>query len=685
MTFAWALPAALALTGLAALPIAAHFTRRPPIRRIQFGAMLLVRRLERRIRRRRRLSDLPLLLARLLIVGMLALAATGPELIIPGGSTDLGGTGRVILVIDRSMSMSLQDRGATLLSRAIAGAQEAIERTSPSAKVAIIAYDDEAVIVSPLTSKDAAAERLAAVTASEGSSDLRAALVEVRRMLASEPGEVVIFTDEAGPTMVPEAREDLARLTERGAIVIPNVIHAAPPRNLAVSAASYGDGLEGGSVAFTVENFGPDPVEAPCAVRLPDGTNIRVFVTVPAGGKGSSRVTVPRKADGGVGEVRCEDPDLALDDAWFFHLPRVGASRVLVVDGQPGDTPVRSEVYFLERALAPWGDTRGTIAPDVVPPVGLGSVDPSTHRVVFLANVADPRPFASRLTDFVQQGGALVIGVGDNVTPDRYAALTDLLPAKLTGGRALADYEEPGVPLTLPDVRHPLFSMFASSGRASFGRVRTHRVIELAPFTEGPELEVLLRYEGGMPAMVSRRVGAGRVVLWTSTFDLAWTNLAHQASFMPLVQRLAGWLGGESGGVVDRVDGRVGEPIRWTLPEGITDVEVYGPDGELVPAELTTSELSFTPRKAGAWQVRAPNATDSAPPIAWVAVNRLLTESDVRRGPELAAQPELDPARFQLKYDLDPWLIAAALALMAAVAFSGAQEEPTAPAGEDVA
>ena len=57
--------------------------------------------------------------------------------------------------------------------------------------------------------------------------------------------------------------------------------------------------------------------------------------------------------------ARVEDAHLELDDTRYFHLPRVGASRVMVVDGDPGATAMASEVYFLERALAPWGGSRG--------------------------------------------------------------------------------------------------------------------------------------------------------------------------------------------------------------------------------------------------------------------------------------------------------------------------------------
>ena len=157
---------------------------------------------------------------------------------------------------------------------------------------------------------------------------------------------------------------------------MPRPAHAKRIANVAVVEAAYGDGLEGGTVTLTVSNFGTDGVEVPCEVTLPDGQNIPIFVEIPAGENATKTITVPREAKGGVGRVQCDDASLPMDNSRYFHLPRVGASRVLVVDGKPGDTPSASEIYYLERALAPWGGRQSGLTPDVVTPMGLTALDP---------------------------------------------------------------------------------------------------------------------------------------------------------------------------------------------------------------------------------------------------------------------------------------------------------------------
>jgi hypothetical protein len=645
-------PAALALAGLVALPIAAHLARQVPRERQAFGAMLLLQRVVKRLRRRRRVKDLLLLLLRSLVVLAMVLAATGPSVFVPGPPPTFGGSGRVVLVIDRSLSMSMLDRGATLLQQARDRATTIVSELPPGTRVGLVVYDDHALRLTTAltTDHDRVRAQIGAVEGSAGRSNLREALLEARRMLGGEVGEVIVLSDEAGPRMVSEATVEISRLVEQGSSVIPEVVAGHPPRNVAVVDAKYGDGSEGGAVTVRLANYGPDAIEVSCEVTLPDGARIPIFVDVPPLGEAQERITVPTEAQGGVGQVRCEDPDLPLDDARYFHLPRVGASRVLVVDGDPGDTPTRSETYFLEKALAPWGGRSG-VSVDVLAPGGLAEISPETHRVVFLANVADPRPFGPRLVDFVRRGGALVIGMGDQVTADRYnSALGSVLPSPLRTTRAIADAGEEGVALALPDADEALFAPFRRSGRAAFGRVKAHTVVTLEPYTDDPdERTTLLRYENDLPALVERRIGEGRVVVWTSTFDLGWSNLALQAVYMPLTQRLVSWLGAESGGSAERLSGTVGEVVVVELPDLLVVPTITGPDGAAVDGRVEGTRLSFVPERPGAYVLELVGS----PPLAYVAVNTDPEESDVRPYASIdAVERELAPGALTREIDL---------------------------------
>lgn len=668
MSFALLAPAALGLLVLVAGPVLAHLTRQHIRDRRPFGAMLLLERLQRRLQRQRRLSDLLLLLLRALALAFCVLAAGRPEARWPETAEAIGRTGRVVVILDQSLSMDQRVGGEPVFALARKDLAETVRALPLGTQVALVVAGSAAEARTPGLVADPAlvAAQIEAVEPGFGGTDLTGALTLARGILQGKAGEVVVATDESGPGVVEACAHDLERLLAVGASVIPRVHAPEVARNIAVAEAEYGDGIEGGTVRVRLVNFGPEAREVPTTVHLPDGTRLTSFVTV-AGtteegpGTQDTRFTVPRQADGGVARVEVDDPDLPADNLRWFHLPQVGASRVLVVDGDPGSTPTRSEVYFLERALAPFG--AGGAVVDVVAPAGFTALDPDRHRVAWLANVADPGPLAPTLVDFVRRGGGLVVAMGENVTPERYnVALAALLPAPLRRPRDLVDLDATeGTPLAAPREDQALFRPFARLGPAAWENVRSRRVITLEPYAESDEVRTLLRYRDGVAALVERRIGTGRVLLWTGTVDLGWGNLPLQSIYAPLVQRLTGALGGDTGSLASTVGGVVDTPVELPIPASAGEVGVVGPDERLVAAERGPRQLRFQPGTPGAYAARV----GDAPPLAWAAVNSPLAESDVRRGASLLkTQAELDPERQLARLELSGGAAGAALGLL---------------------
>ena len=671
MTPALLTPAALGLLVLLAGPLLAHLARRRPQDEVPYGAMLLLQRLQELQRRRQRVQDIPLMLLRMLAIALVIAAVTRPELQWPGDAREDGPRGPVVFIVDDSLSMDLRPGGDddSLMARARTELSARISALPEGTRAGIITMGAPATALTPELTADRGAlvAALGQVRQGQGSTELARALQLGRRLLNGGGGTLVVLTDEAGPVAVQAARAELDLLARQEVGLEPVVIAAESPANLHITEAEYGDGVEGGTVRLVVVNHGAQPAEVPLVVSLPGGVEITTFVDVPARGSAEERVTVPRSNEGGVGTARLRDPALPADDVFAFQLPRVGASRVLVVDGDPGHTASASEVYFLERALAPWGPAsaaRGGVLPEITTPSGIAALDPAVHRVAFLANVADPAPALAELAPFLQAGGGLVISLGDNVTADSYnAALGSILPGRL-GAVLPMGGDERGAPTALPDINLPLFKPFSRGGRASFGAARWRRLMEVEPVAGA---EVLLRTEAGVPLLLQRQVGRGRVLLLTGTVDLGWGDLCLQSAFMPLVQRLVGQLGGEAGGAGARLVARVGEPLRVPVGSAVAEVQVTGPDGP-VPTQRAGDSLGFTPRTAGAYSVELPGA----PPLAWIAVNTDPVESDVQRGPGLlAVAAEVAPDAFVVRFDLGgPLLWAALVALLVQAALA---------------
>ena len=169
----------------------------------------------------------------------------------------------------------------------------------------------------------------------------------------------------------------------------------------------------------------------------------------------------------------------------------------------------------------------------------------------------------------------------------------------------------------------------------------------LEAYEDNQDISTLLHYESGVPALVERKVGSGRVLVWTSSLDWDWSNFPLQAIFMPYMQRLVSYLG------VRRGPQRDLRPVRWVTlfkypPKPQFRLEVVGPDGP-IRSTLEGSKLLFTPLVPGAYEVTVPDA----PPLAWVAVNVDTIESDVCRTDglselQLYVKPDLILRRFPL-------------------------------------
>ena len=135
---------------------------------------------------------------------------------------------------------------------------------------------------------------------------------------------------------------------------------------------------------------------------------------------------------------------------------------------------------------------------------------------------------------------------------------------------------------------HPVFEPFRAPRSGDFAVARIFGYRAVAPV---PSAQVLARFDGGAPALLERRTGTGRVLLWTSTLDLAWSDFPLKPVFLPFIHRAARYLSAYT------------EPAPWSTVGQVLDASfgaaattpggavVVTPSGRQVPIEEEGSEV----------------------------------------------------------------------------------------------
>ncbi len=584
--------------GLVGVPVIIHLLSRRYHRRIEWGATRFLLEAEQQTRRRTRFEQWLLLALRCLAMGLLALLVARPY-VRPGlVAALLGARGQVarIVVLDDSASLSYRT-----------GANVEFDQLRAAA-VRLLSWLHQEAPRDPVTvylTSDAAQPLVADAVLSETDlADLRERLSEREPVSTrARPGRVLAQIAEHLSSAATAAadvyvlsdfqRSDWLRRSHAGQSVFEPLRRlsagsAAAGRQVRVILVASGLHRRDNVALVDVELDRPQTVAGlPAVVRARavnhsarplDDLVIQVAIdgvplpAVPVGPLEAGQqkdvsleVTFP---DDGYHELALTiDPvDSFRPDDTRRRAVRVKAAlAVLAVNGAPAVDPRDDEVFLLRNALAPPGPLSSGVRVHVVDPEEIAATELSAYDAVLLCNVA-PLPAIANgmLQQYVRRGGGLAFFLGSEVgDPGEYnrafwAEGSGLLPLPLE--RLLPAGQEGGVGLVRTG-EHAVTAMFPAGTDALSESVRFRQYYRCAevyatlpktrPGSEEDEKVItpliLARYAdaAGTPALVERRFGRGRVVLFTSSIDLDWNDWArtvdgsYVVTMLELVQYLA--------------------------------------------------------------------------------------------------------------------------------------------------
>jgi hypothetical protein len=608
--------APLFLAGLAAtvIPIIVHLTNRPRREAYAFPSLMFLARIPFRSVKRQRLRHWWLLALRIGVVALVVAAFARPLVSWLSAGGGAFATGReVVVLLDDSYSMRYGDRW----QRAVAAAGHVVDGLGPNDRATVVLFDARARALGPASSDRATLHaELTGARPGFGTTRYAAGLELARDVLlrsALPRRQVVLISDFQLAGGRPEADW---RLPDGTTLEPVNVAPGPAADNVAVTGALVERGIQGGrdqaTVSARVANRGRRAVRGLGVELVADGRPVETRRTDL--GPGADRVVTFRPLPLSSRPVRVAvqtaGDALPVDDRYHLIVAPGDVLHVTVVGQGPG--------AYLRRALSVSGDPRFAVTAARV----LRATDLAAGRVVIVDDAAPPASsLAERAAAFVRAGGGLLVVLGAQGAADRWSAEWTTLLGGTPGVPQQPD-EASGAGLAALAFDHPIFEVFRAPGSGDFGSTRVYRYrgFHVDPTAAAT---VLAQYDDGAPALVEHRVGAGKVLVWTSPFDNVWSDLPVQPVFLPLVHQMVRYLAEFTRRPAALT---VGSPLdvsqtREALgaaagAEGSPDLVLETPDGRHVPlAEATAGVLLDRP---GFYRVRR---VDGRPPAEDIAVN----------------------------------------------------------------
>ncbi len=599
-------PAALFGLALLAIPIVVHLFKPRHVRQTPFSSLRWLHLTQQRMARRIQWHQVVLFLLRAGFLSLLVFALARP-IWSPAGTS--AGLDR-ILVLDVSRSMGRKVEGRpTPIETARAAAAKQIRDTLPGDRTAILLTGATTEVLAPWTAEAALyLPTLSTLAATLSETQLDSALEPIRSLLQQRRSgagvEIVFLTDNPAngwnTSQIAAFSQEIAEQKNIACRLIDVGLPA--PRNAWLSAARLRT-KDGQPVLHVEASCSSDvALERKLLVSGLSGVEQQEFaLTLPPGRKTALDLPLPStfQRQGSLATLKIEPSDeLPEDDTYSLDLDSSGASRMLLVTPNVPPNAAHQPGLALETAIRSLAETGSETAEGQLiarTPITLTAAEIAAADVILLADVPGlNEALSSAIVERIRGGAGLAMFLGPSVESEVYNRTffqplfpeQSLLPSELAGSVS-ADPKRGGLSAWNQwNDRHPVLQglLDPKVGDLAGTQSRTwHRFRNPPAATD----DVLATLEDGSPAILARRLDAGRVILINSSADDRWSDLPRRSSFVPLVDHLLKYL--QSAG--SRRQFVCGETVSLAVPEGWngSPLRITSPSGRGIEPQIRTS------------------------------------------------------------------------------------------------
>lgn len=582
------------LIGLLAalIPIAIHLIRRERPPKVVFGSIRFLKNTPKKLILFQQLQQWLLLLLRSLLIALLVFAFARPLLNQSLARFLDADPHSMVLVLDATMSMGV----GRVFDSAMGRADDFVDALESGDEAAIVILDERPRVLSDFTADTASLRRaLSAIDgASFGSASLSAGLALADELLSSarfENRSITLVSDfQASAAQSIDGSWKLSA----GVSLETQDVGEDQTSNLSIVdmrvPSLVRQGVPAEPILTRIRSTGSLPLQSAQASLLVDGAVVERAEVALEGV--AERVvefaydlnTLQQEVEHSV-EVRVQGDSFDADNSRYALVAVEPARPVLVVNGEAAPDWFDDEAYWF--ALAAGAQGASPFEVEVVTANAFDVARLASVDAVVLLNVSRLEVTQARaLERFVEGGGGVLVAPGDRAL-SRGSNLDGLLAGLLLGSpvlgsgdyRVIADF----------DRRHPLFADLPVEWDARF-----QRAWSLEP---APDASVLMRFDNAEPALLSRPLGAGRLLLTAMPLDSEWGNFPLQPAYLPFVHEMLTWLMAREDAVRSAT---VGDSILTATPQGELPGIRARVGGERIAINVAVPESELARRSDGA-------------------------------------------------------------------------------------
>jgi hypothetical protein len=529
------------LAGVVAfLPIIFHLIRKFRVRKIRFSSLLFLKATPKELIRKRRIQDLILLIVRCTILALLALAFARP--FIPEERIALIQQKQdksMVVVIDNSFSMQYGE----VFERARKEALRIIENAGNSDEIAVVVFSDEATQMTQLNNQIQDHKNIVeqGIKVSNRKTDFYKSLrlaEEILKNAKHEFQEIILISDLqtkgwSGQFENWKINPDIH--------FVPIKVSENIQSNVFIDKFSLKQRRTGKTVGvqygIQIQTVGEKDTS---------GKEVALWINDEKLDTQKSQGMVDldqiyfqqRDLKEGVyqGLLKLPQDSLDIDNFYYFNLMVSPPPSILCIDGSPPSS--RSNRYYLQncfnlgdQSLYRFSSSEKNI---------LNSKNLQEYQLVFLTNenyLTEQQ--LTTLKRYVNQGGNLVISFGNKTDIKRFSDNLGFLGiGNIIEKVRVRQIQTTSALISEVDYKHPIFELFARTGTGDIFKPKFSQYVKVDPDST---VQVIGKYDTGDPLLMEEKLGEGKILLFTSSFNTEWGDFPVNEIFLPLVYQIVSY------------------------------------------------------------------------------------------------------------------------------------------------